>query len=102
MIRDAIPLGDEDSNIKVMLLKPDGLAEAKDGEELTVDLGEGVKDAKVRWSKVENGKGGEKDGMYEWVCGLQAGTNTEFVASWAVKAPAKVPWEEKPNPKATA
>ena len=49
-----------------------------------MDLGKGVKDAKVRWSKVENGKGGEKDGMHEWVCGLQAGTNIEFVASWAV------------------
>ena len=44
VVRDVIPLGDQDANIKVMLHKPEGLAQAKDGEEVAVDLGENAKD----------------------------------------------------------
>ncbi|TFK87177.1 hypothetical protein K466DRAFT_663212 [Polyporus arcularius HHB13444] len=97
IIRDSIPLGNEDANIKVMLRKPDGLARVKDGEEITVRLEGQVKDAKARWSKVENGKGGEKDGMYEWVCALPAGETVSLEAEWAVKAPSSVKWEEVAN-----
>ena len=78
--------------------KPDGLAQAKDGEEVPIDLGADVQDAKVRWSKVEKGQGGEKDGMYEWVCGtVVAGKEVKFEAEWDIKSPANVRWEEKPN-----
>ncbi|KAI0750045.1 hypothetical protein C8Q80DRAFT_1269826 [Daedaleopsis nitida] len=95
VVRDALPLGDGDANIKVMLRKPDGLAQAKDEEEVAVDLGESVQDAKVRWSKVEKGKGGEKDGMFEWGCGtVAAGTEVKFEAEWDIKSPANVQWEE--------
>ncbi|KAI0706428.1 hypothetical protein C8Q76DRAFT_749605 [Earliella scabrosa] len=98
IVRDGIPLGDADANIKVMLRKPDGLAQAKDGEEVPIDLGADVQDAKVRWSKVEKGQGGEKDGMYEWVCGtVVAGKEVKFEAEWDIKSPANVRWEEKPN-----
>ncbi|TFK87173.1 hypothetical protein K466DRAFT_522882 [Polyporus arcularius HHB13444] len=97
VIRDAIPLGDENANIKVMLRKPEGLAQAKDGEEVTVLLKGEVQNAKARWSKLENGKGGEKDGMYEWVCSVPAGKAVSLKAEWAVKAPSNVKWEETIN-----
>lgn len=95
IIRDAIPLGNEDANISVMLRKPDGLAQIKDGEEVAVRLGGDVTDVKARWSKVRNGKGGEKDGMYEWVCAaVPAGKTATLEAQFAVKAPKDLDWEE--------
>ncbi|KAI0695488.1 hypothetical protein C8T65DRAFT_44921 [Cerioporus squamosus] len=97
IIPDVIPLGNEDANIKVMLRKPDGLAQIKDGEDITVSLTGDVKEAKARWSKVENGKGGEKDGMYEWVCAVPAGKTVSLEAEWAIKAPSNVQWEETIN-----
>ena len=93
VVQDTIPIGDGDANLRVMLRKPEGLALAKDGEEVRVRLeGEGM-DAKVRWTKAEDGKGGEKDGMYEWVCGIAAGKKGELEAEWEVKALAKQRWE---------
>ena len=95
VVRDAIPLGDHGSNIKVMLRKPDGLARAKEGEEVTVALAGDVKGGKVYWTKVEKGRGGEKDGMYEWVCGIGAGKKVQLEAEWDVKSPGNLKWEEK-------
>ena len=97
IIRDAIPLGNEDANITVMLRKPDGLAQAKDGDEVAARLDGDVQEAKARWSKVEDGKGGEKSGMYEWVCAIPAGKKVTLEAEWAIKAPSKVTWEESVN-----
>ncbi|KAI0788235.1 hypothetical protein C8Q74DRAFT_1195353 [Fomes fomentarius] len=95
VVRDVIPLGDQDANIKVTLRKPEGLAQAKDGEEVAVDLGEDAKDVKVRWTKVEKGAGGEKEGMYEWVCGsVVAGKEVKLEAEWDIKSPASVRWVE--------
>ena len=101
VVRDAIPLGNADANIKVALRKPDGLAQAKDGEEVTVTL-PGVGDAagqeaKVRWARTENGGGGEKQGLYEWVCELKAGKKVRLEAEWEVKAPSTLRWEEQLN-----
>ena len=82
----------------VTLRNPEGLALAKDGEEVAVEMEGDATDVKVRWSKVEDGKGGEKDGMYEWVCGtVVAGKEVKFEAEWDIKSPANVRWEEKPN-----
>ncbi|RDX54090.1 hypothetical protein OH76DRAFT_1415579 [Lentinus brumalis] len=97
LIPDVIPLGDEDANIKVMLRKPDGLAQIKDSEEVTVGSMGDVKEVKARWSKVNNGKGGEQDGMYEWVCAVPAGKKVIVEAEWAIKAPSNVKWEESVN-----
>ncbi|KAI0750057.1 hypothetical protein C8Q80DRAFT_1165901 [Daedaleopsis nitida] len=95
VVRDALPLGNEFASVKVVLRKPDGLAAVKEGGEAAVDLGEGVQDAKVRWTKVEHGRGGEKDGMFEWVCGtVAAGKEVAFEAEWAIKMPAKTHWAE--------
>ncbi|KAI0706411.1 hypothetical protein C8Q76DRAFT_157803 [Earliella scabrosa] len=95
IVRDGIPLGDSDANIKVMLRRPEELAHARDGEEVPVDLGADVRDAKVRWSKVEKGRGGEKDGTYEWVCrSIAAGKEVKLEAEWDIKSPANLRWEE--------
>lgn len=45
---------------------------------------------RVRWSKIENGKGGEKDGMYEWVCSVPAGKKVELLAEWDFRASSSV------------
>ena len=99
VVRDAIPLGDPEAQISIALRKPEGLARAKDGEEVAVEMDGDGKDVKVRWSKVEDGKGGEKDGMYEWVCGIAAGKKVQLEAQWDVKAPESTRWEESPHMK---
>ncbi|KAM5544764.1 hypothetical protein V8D89_001662, partial [Ganoderma adspersum] len=99
VVRDAIPLGNSDANIQVVLRRPAGLAQAKDGEEVTVALspsGAGDSEgqgAKVRWARTESGGGGEKEGLYEWVCELKAGKKTKLEAEWEVKAPSSMRWE---------
>ncbi|KAI1792172.1 hypothetical protein LXA43DRAFT_364276 [Ganoderma leucocontextum] len=96
VVRDAIPLGNDDANIKVALRRPDGLAQSKDGEEVIVALSpsgagdsEG-QEAKVQWARTENGGGGEKEGLYEWVCELKAGKKVKLEAEWEVKAPSSM------------
>ncbi|KAI0356941.1 hypothetical protein OH77DRAFT_1400184 [Trametes cingulata] len=93
IVRDAIPLGNDDSQVAVSLRKPEGLAKSKDGEEVSVSLGDDVT-AKARWTKVVDGKGGEKDGLYEWVCSIPAGKTVALEAQWDVKAPSDYQWEE--------
>ena len=94
VVRDTVPVGNEDAKVAVALRKPTGLALAKEAEEVALEV-EGATDAKVRWTKAEDGKGGEKDGMYEWVCGIAAGKKVELVAEWDIKVPASLHWEEK-------
>ncbi|KAI0667914.1 hypothetical protein C8Q78DRAFT_1174843 [Trametes maxima] len=93
LVRDAIPLGNEDEQIAVRLKKPEGLAEAEEGQDVAVTL-EGGHTVKVRWTKVIDGRGGEKDGFYEWVCAVPAGKKITLEAQWDVKAPIKTQWTE--------
>ncbi|KAH9933563.1 uncharacterized protein BXZ73DRAFT_46189 [Epithele typhae] len=95
VVRDSLPLGDSDEKIKVMLRKPADLAQARDGQEVSVALEGDVSAVKVRWSKVEDGKGGEKDGMYEWVCRVAEGKKVELEAQWDIKTPADLQWDER-------
>ena len=98
VVRDAIPLGDEGARVRVALRKPEGLVTAKDGVDVRVAIGgTDATDVRVRWTKVEEGRGGEKDGMYEWVCGVPAGKKVRLETEWEVKAPSNLRWEEKPN-----
>ncbi|EIW57933.1 uncharacterized protein TRAVEDRAFT_72848 [Trametes versicolor FP-101664 SS1] len=99
VVRDAIPLGNEDLQVVVMLRKPAGLAEAIQGAEVAMKLAEaqaGVT-AKARWTEVEDGKGGEKDGLYEWVCAIPPGKKITLEAQWDVKGPSDVQWSEVPQ-----
>ena len=105
VVRDAIPLGNDEANIKVALRQPEGLAQAKDGEEVAVVLSPATnvagdseperQEAKVHWTRTENGGGGEKEGLYEWVCEVKAGKKVRLEAEWEVKAPSSLRWEEQ-------
>lgn len=96
VIRDAIPLGNPFTSLSVTLRKPTGLAHAKDGDlAIPVRSGAGA-EVKARWSKVENGRGGEKAGLYEWVVDLSAEKNVALVAEWDIKAPAGAQVNEIP------
>ncbi|KAI0323765.1 hypothetical protein GY45DRAFT_1376087 [Cubamyces sp. BRFM 1775] len=100
VIRDAIPLGSEDNKLSVVLHKPEGLVESKDGQNVAINLNaDGNADtkatAKVRWQKVVEGKGGEKDGLFEWVCAVPAGEKIPLDAQWDIKAPSDAQWQEK-------
>ncbi|RPD54804.1 hypothetical protein L226DRAFT_616532 [Lentinus tigrinus ALCF2SS1-7] len=97
IVRGAIPLGNDASKIKVALRKPEGLARASDGENVPVSLSADSKNVKVRWTTPKDGKGGEKDGLYEWICNVPAGKAIVLETEWDVKGPAKVKWEEKTN-----
>ena len=95
VVRDVLPHGDADAKILVTLRKPEGLALAKDGEEVALQMaGDGL-EVKARWTKIEDGKGGEKDGMFEWLCEVRAGKILELEAEWDIKTPGALEWEEK-------
>ncbi|KAI0794196.1 hypothetical protein C8Q74DRAFT_1247228 [Fomes fomentarius] len=91
IVRAAIPHGDESGKVKVVLRTPKGLARAKDEEDIAVEADAGdAKDLKVRWTKVVDGQGGEKDGMYEWICIAPGGKKVALDAEWDVQVPAYV------------
>ncbi|CAL1715847.1 unnamed protein product [Somion occarium] len=96
IIRDALPLGDETNNFKVVLRIPEGLVDASDNEEVNVreSTGGGSSKRKVRWSKKVDGKGGEKEGKYEWIVDLAEGEEAVLLAEWDVKTPINASWEE--------
>ncbi|KAJ8482397.1 hypothetical protein ONZ51_g5383 [Trametes cubensis] len=100
VVRDAIPLGNEESKLTVVLRKPVGLAETKEGQDVVVKLdmkgeGDAKTTAKVRWQDMVDGKGGEKDGLYEWVCTIPAGRKVVLEAQWDVKGPSDTQWNEE-------
>lgn len=74
--------------------------DAKDGEFVTVkdDDDEDKKSTglKVGWEKLVDGKGGEKEGRFEWKWKVDAGKKVSLEAQWEVKATADVNWVETP------
>ena len=74
--------------------KPKGLADAKDGE--IVDLkDDGLK---VTWEAMIDGKGGEKEGKYEWKWKVGSGAKVNLESEWEVKVPGDVAWVESMVP----
>jgi hypothetical protein len=90
-IRDVIPIS-QNKRVKVHLRKPDGLVDAKD--EQVVDLKKLKEGLKVRWSPLIDGKGGEKEGRFEFMWKVDAGANVTVQSEWEVKAPADIDWHE--------
>lgn len=79
----------DDKRVKVILRKPDGLADAKDGQ--IVDLKAVGTGLKVMWTKVAgDGAGGEKEGRFEWRWKVDAGAQAVLLSEWEVKAPAEM------------
>ncbi|THH11349.1 hypothetical protein EW146_g8074 [Bondarzewia mesenterica] len=89
IIRDALPVSDDEKRVKVILRRPSVLAEAKEGEKCDVKDG-----LKVRWMKAKDGKGGRKEGMFEWIWNVDAGKEVTIETEWDVKASADVRWVE--------
>ena len=88
IVRDMVPVGK--GNVRVRIQEPAGLAQAKNGEAVVVPVGDGTRQATVRWSNVEGEKDGlrrRKSGMYEWVCAVEAGSKLELKTEWDVRAP---------------
>jgi hypothetical protein len=76
-----------DKRIKVILRKPAGLADTKDGEwDLLKDEG-----FKVGWGKVVGGKG-EQEGKFDWLWKVDGGKRVCSKLEFEVKAPADVHW----------
>ncbi|KAK0472056.1 hypothetical protein IW261DRAFT_1343884 [Armillaria novae-zelandiae] len=79
-VKDVIPMCD-DNRVKVVLRKPDVLASAKEGEVPDV----GTQGLKVRWEATVDGKGGEKEGKFEWKWRVDAGAQATMETQWEVK-----------------
>ncbi|KAH9948604.1 hypothetical protein B0H21DRAFT_890433 [Amylocystis lapponica] len=98
VVREVVPLS-EDGRISVVLKQPNGLAEAKDGEDVVVEDEESTRGGRetqkrARWGKVVDGRGGEKAGVFEWISAVDPGESVTFVAEWEARAPVSVAWEE--------
>jgi len=93
VLRDGVPVSEDKKRVCVVLRRPEGLAELEQGEELKVDSGSGEKRT-VRWSKVVDGKGGKKEGLFEWVTEVGAGEEVTIETEWDVKAPVSLSWVE--------
>ncbi|KAI0076002.1 hypothetical protein K474DRAFT_1675920 [Panus rudis PR-1116 ss-1] len=104
IIRDAIhtfPSNDTNPDphrleaLNVVLKRPAGLADTAQGQSLDVreDRRSELK-REVRWCEVDNGRGGEKDGQYEWVLDLDRGQEVTLEAEWEVRCPSGQRWEE--------
>jgi len=93
LVRDIVPVADN-KDIKVVLIKPDGLAEAEEGKDVRVEeKKEGEKgEVKIRWRKSSGDKGGMKEGRLEWVVDLEAKEEKALVLQWEVVAPFGMKW----------
>ncbi|KAI0287205.1 hypothetical protein BC826DRAFT_917531 [Russula brevipes] len=98
VLRDGVPVSEDDKRVSVVLRRPAGLAELEQGKELGVGAEEdgACKDEKriVRWGKVVDGKGGRKEGLFEWVFEVGAGEEVTIETEWDVKAPVSLRWIE--------
>ena len=84
IVRDSLPISDDEKRVRVILREPALLADAEQGEEK--DVGH----HKVAWQDSE----GRKNGLYEWRCSVEAGKEVTLLTNWDVKAPADVKWIE--------
>jgi uncharacterized protein (TIGR02231 family) len=111
VVRDGVPVCKDEKRVSVVLRHPAGLAELEQGKELQVGAkddggregdgdhdgegeGEGKKKQRVRWCKVVDGKGGRKEGLFEWVVEVGAGEELTIETEWDVKAPVSLKWIE--------
>jgi uncharacterized protein (TIGR02231 family) len=105
VLRDHVPVSEDEKRVSVVLRHPKGLAELAQGDELKVCAKDGEREGKeegegedgkrtVRWSKVVDGKGGKKEGLFEWAVEIGAGEEVTIETEWDVKAPVSLRWVE--------
>jgi len=86
MLRDNVPVSEDERCASIVLHRPVGLTRLEQGEELKVGKGEsGSRNRTVWWSKVVGGKGGKKEGLFEWVVEVEAGEEVTIETEWDVK-----------------
>jgi hypothetical protein len=86
VVRDVVPVSDM-AQVKVLLLKPVGLAEAQEGKDVTIE--EGVK---VRWLEAFGDLGGMKEGRHQWMVDLEGRETKVLVTEWEVSTTAGYHW----------
>jgi uncharacterized protein (TIGR02231 family) len=89
VLRDGVPVSEDDKRVNVILRHPAGLADLNQGQELKVN-----EQRTVRWCKVVDGKGGKKEGLFESVFEVGAGAEVTIETEWDVKAPVSLRWVE--------
>ncbi|KDR78602.1 hypothetical protein GALMADRAFT_64390 [Galerina marginata CBS 339.88] len=90
IVREVIPTSD-DEHVKIVLRKPVGLSDAKQGA--VVDLNDDG--LMVGWGLVVDfGKGGRKEGRFEWKGKVRSGAQVNLEAQWEVTVPGETPWVE--------
>jgi uncharacterized protein (TIGR02231 family) len=99
VVRDGVPVSEDEGRVCVVLRRPAGLAELEQGAELQVgadddEREDNGKKQRVRWGKVVDGKGGKKEGVLEWVVEVGAGEELTIETEWDVKAPVSLRWVE--------
>jgi uncharacterized protein (TIGR02231 family) len=99
VVRDGLPVSENEKCVSVVLRRPAGLADLEQGEECEVDAKDGGREGggkqhSVRWSKAVDGKGGKKEGLFEWVVEVGGGEELTIDTEWDVKAPTSLRWVE--------
>lgn len=107
ILRDALAVSDDEKKVKVLLKRPTSLlsmaelegAEDSDdaikGAESKGKGAEGRENCVAKWQEAKDGKGGRKDGLFEWICeDIEAGKEISVETEWDVRAPADVKWVE--------
>ncbi|KAH9008637.1 hypothetical protein EDB83DRAFT_489714 [Lactarius deliciosus] len=109
VLRDAVPVSDDGERVNVVLRRPAALADLEQGEELEVGAEDEEEEGeegevrperraaprrKVRWCKSVDGKGGRKEGLFEWVVDVGANEEVTIETEWDVKAPVSLKWIE--------
>jgi uncharacterized protein (TIGR02231 family) len=107
VVRDSVPVSEDEKRTCVVLRYPAGLAELDQKGELRVSVEDSEQEDKgekqntqtrtrtVRWCKVVDGKGGKKEGLFEWVVEVEAGEELTIETEWDVKTPVSLGWFEK-------
>jgi len=86
VLRDNVPVSEDERRASIVLRCPVGLTRLEQGEELKVGEGESrSRNRTVQWSKVVGGKGGKKEGLFEWVVEVEAGEEVTIETEWDVK-----------------
>ncbi|KAG6867698.1 hypothetical protein C0993_012166 [Termitomyces sp. T159_Od127] len=94
VVRDAVPTVD-DKRARVILRKPEGLADSKDGGDIALFDKDGQKFGIVAWEKQVDGKGGEKEGKFAWKANVKAKDKVILESQWELKVPADgTYWQE--------
>ena len=91
VVRDRMPTCD-DKRVKVILRHPLHLGKIKDGAYAAI----GEDGLKVGWEKLVDGKGGEKEGKFEWKWSVKSGEQVDFFSDYEVKAPRGAGWVVQP------